>query len=103
MLRYPIDDETISNLSRFRGLTKFTLTVGSAMTPKDGDTARWKEKQEEFTKAVPLIGDILGDFVLLRNLNDMTGLDKMEMKMATDGEKFVMELKKKVRLMLAGK
>jgi hypothetical protein len=100
LLRNPIDDKSLVLLSRFRGLTSFKLVVKNARDTDQQSERRVNEKQDEFTRAVPYIEDILEKFVSLTDMDDTTGLDELEKQMLKD-TRFVSGLKKKVKAMLA--
>lgn len=101
LLRNPIDDETLVLLSRFRGLKSFKLVIKNARDTDQQSISRANEKQDEFTRAVPYIEDILEKFVSLTDMNDTTGLDELEKQMLKKETRFVSGLKQKVKAMLA--
>ena len=101
LLRHPIEDEPIILLSRFRGLTSFKLVVKNVREDDQQSMRRQNEKEAEFTRAVPFIEDVLEKFVKLANMDDTTGLEKLEKEMATNEKKFVSGLKHMVNFMFA--
>jgi hypothetical protein len=97
----PIDCESICILSRFRGLTGFKLVIKNARDSDKKGMLRHNENETAFLRAVPYIEDIFAKFVKLRDMDDITGLDKLEIAMVEKEAKFVSGLKKKVKAMLA--
>jgi hypothetical protein len=97
----PIDSESICLLSRFRGLTGFKLVIKNARDTDKESRLSNNENEAAFLRAVPYIEDIFGKFVKLRDMDDITGLDKLEIAMVEKEAKFVSGLKKKVKMMLA--
>jgi hypothetical protein len=102
LFRNPIDDESLVLLSRFRGLKSFKLVVKNARDIDQQSRRRANENQDEFTRAVPYIEDILEKFVSLTDMDDTTGLDELEKQMLKKDTRFVSGLKQKVKAMLAG-
>ena len=101
--RYHLDSTTIRLLSVFRGLDKFNLVLQNARdTVQNSDIKLIVEDELEFMRAVPFIERIFEKFVKLRDMADTTGLNVVEKAMAKSASKFEKELKKQVKVMLAG-
>jgi hypothetical protein len=97
----PIDDESIRLLSRFRGLKGFKLAIKNARETYRGSMYSQNENEAAFLRAVPYMEDIFEKFVRLRDMDDMTGLDKLEVAMVKKETRFISGLKQKVKAMLA--
>ena len=101
--RCHLDSTTIGLLSVFRGLDKFNLVLQNARdTVQNSDVKLVIEDEIEFMRAVPFTEKVFQKFVKLRDMADTTGLNAVEKAMAKSPSRFEKELKKQVKVMLAG-